>query len=155
MAKFTNECHFEGAQLIIGVQDDAKSYDARFLISTLLVYVARSDGSISDVESNKMIDLLATQLGIPSPEALNRLSGAIMMLSNDADIVTTLQEISQGMTNTEKHDVFRMMLEVIAADDKLDSSEITAITFAGQILGLSLDTIHSVLRANFLAQKNS
>ena len=137
---------FEGAQLILGVQERAESYDARFLISTLLVYVAKSDGNISDIESNKMIELLSSKMNIRGAEALERLSSAIMVLSNDEDIVSTLQEISQGLSATEKDEVFTMMLEVMAVDDEMNRGEIEAIKLAGSVLELSQDTIHARLR---------
>lgn len=147
MNNMADRPHFEGAQLIIGAQDKAESYDARFLISTLLVYVAKGDGSISDLESNKMIELLSSKMDIRSAEALDHLSSAILALSNDEDIGKTLQEISHGLSAAEKGEVFAMMLEVMAVDADLDPGEINAITLAGQILGLSQDTIHSELRS--------
>ncbi len=155
MGSVAGASHFKGAQLIIGAEHEAETYDARFLISTLLVYVAKSDGSISALESNRMIDLLAAQLSIPTPEALDRLSGAIMSLSNDKEIATTLQQISQSLSDNEKKEIFAMMVEVVVIDETLEPGEIEAVTLAGQILGLSLDTIHADLRAILLAQKNS
>lgn len=152
MGGVTGGSRFEGARLIIGEQEEETSYDARFLISTLLVYVAKSDGSISNLESNRMIDLLATQLHISTPEALDRLSAAIMALSNDAQIGTTLQNISQGLSVAEKHEVFEMILDIVAIDGTLATGEVRAIAFAGQILGLSLDNIHSALRSIILDQ---
>jgi uncharacterized tellurite resistance protein B-like protein len=153
MKDSTDESCNEGEGWIIGGQGKATSPDARFLVSTLLVYVAKSDGSISDIESNSMIDLLVTQLRISRPEALERLSRAIMVLSNDEEIGEKLRNISQGLSVAEKNEVFDMILDVVAVDEKLDPGEFRAIAFAGQILGLSLDNIHSALRSIILAQK--
>jgi uncharacterized tellurite resistance protein B-like protein len=147
MNNMADRPHFEGAQLIIGAQDKPESYDARFLISTLLVYVAKGDGSISNLESNKMIELLSSKMDIRSAEALDHLSSAILALSNDEDIGKTLQEISHGLSAAEKGEVFAMMLEVMGVDEDLDPGELRAIALAGQILGLSKDTIHSELRS--------
>ena len=41
--------------------------DHRFLLAVLLVSVARGDGSISEVESEKLIQLLSSRLQIRSP----------------------------------------------------------------------------------------
>tara|TARA_R110002124_G_scaffold84872_2_gene220625 strand:- start:1258 stop:1716 length:459 start_codon:yes stop_codon:yes gene_type:complete len=142
-----DNARFEGSNLVVGLPEQAETYDARYLISTLLVYVAKSDGDISDQESNRMIDLLSTQMKIPGPEALERLRTAIMALSDDRDIVTRLQEIARGLSDDQKFEVLWMMLDVMVVDKKLQRSEIDAITLAGQILGLPLDTIHTQLRA--------
>lgn len=142
-----DNARFEGSNLVVGLPEQAETYDARYLISTLLVYVAKSDGEISGQESNRMIDLLSTQMKIPGPEALERLRTAIMALSDDRDIVTRLQEIARGLSDDQKFEVLWMMLDVMVVDKQLQRSEIDAITLAGQILGLPLDTIHTQLRA--------
>lgn len=133
--------------MILGEQEQAESYDARFLISTLLVSVAKGDGGISNLESDKMIDLLCARFDTRGPEALERLSSAIMALANDADITQKLQSISRGLSTDEKLEVLAMMLEVMVIDDVLDPGEIEAINLAGQILGLSQDDIHTAIRS--------
>jgi uncharacterized tellurite resistance protein B-like protein len=155
MGSVAHAARFKGAQLIVGAQDDAEIYDARFLLSTLLVYVAKSDGSISALESNRMVDLLSAQLRISTPEALERLTAAIMALADDREIAATLQRISRDLSVTERQEIFAMMLDVMAVDDTLDPGEIKAATLAGQILGYSPDTIHTQLRSLLRAQKKS
>jgi uncharacterized tellurite resistance protein B-like protein len=141
MNETTGQPRFEGTRLVLGAQDTPETYDARYLISTLLVYVAKSDGHISTSESNRMIDLLSAQLKIRGAEALQRLTSAIMALSNDSDIAARLEEIGRGLSAEEKSEVLGMMMEVISVDEDRQSSEIDAITRAGQILGLSLDAV--------------
>ena len=70
MDSSTDQPRFEGAQLILGAGKRAEVYDARFLISTLLVYVAKGDGNISDLESDTMIDLLSSTFDTRNSEAL-------------------------------------------------------------------------------------
>ena len=148
MDSSTDQPRFEGAQLILGAGEQAEVYDARFLISTLLVYVAKGDGNISDLESDTMIDMLSSKFNTRNSEALARLSSAILALVNDADVVQKLQKISRGLSAAEKDEVFAMLLEVALADEDLDSGEIKAIQLAGQILGLSQDAVHSALRSS-------
>jgi uncharacterized tellurite resistance protein B-like protein len=143
----TDDARFEGSNLVVGVQEQAEVYDARYLISTLLVYVAKSDGEISEPESNRMIDLLSTQMSIPSGEALERLRTAIMALADDKDIVKRLQDIARGIPDEQKFEILWMIMDVMAVDRRQDRSEQDAVTMAGQILGLSLDTIHAQLRS--------
>lgn len=122
-------------------------YDARYLIATLLVQVAKGDGNISPVESDKMLDLLSSTLDSRGAEALESLSRAIMALANDRDIVARLQSIGKSLSGQEKDDVFTMVVEVAAADQDIDPGEIRAINLAGQILGMAQDEIHTRLRS--------
>ena len=147
MDDLSGQTHFEGAKLILGAGEQSESYDARSLISTLLIFVAKGDGCISNLESEKMIELLSSKFSTRSSEALERLSSAIMELANDVDIAQRLRKIGQGLSTDEKHEVFTMMLEVAGVDENLDPGEIEAIQFAGQILGMSQDSIHSKLRS--------
>jgi uncharacterized tellurite resistance protein B-like protein len=143
-----SQIQLDGSQLILSSEGNSDSYDARLLISTLLVFVAKSDGGISEMESSRMIELLSSRLNIKNNEALASLSSAIMSLSDDAGIVATLQKISQGLAERERREIFSMTIEVMAADEKLDPGELVAIKFAGQILGLSQNEIHSTLRSS-------
>ena len=147
MDNLAGQARFEGAQLVLGTHEQAESYDARFLISTLLVYIAKGDGNISSLESDKMIELLSSKFDTRSSEALERITSAIMALANDVDIAKTLRNISRGLSTVEKQEIFTMMLEVAVVDDILDPGEVETIKFAGQILGLSQNTIHSELRS--------
>jgi uncharacterized tellurite resistance protein B-like protein len=148
MDSAADQSRFEGAQLICGEGGEAEFYDARFLISTLLIFVAKGDGNISNLESDKMIGLLSSKFDTRSAEALARLSTAIMALVNDADVVQKMQKISQGLSADEKSEVFAMLLELALADEELDAGEIKAIQQAGQILGLSQDAVHAALRSS-------
>lgn len=147
MDSAADQSRFEGTKLICGEGDEAEVYDARFLISTLLIFVAKGDGNISNLESDKMIGLLSSKFDTRSAEALERLSTAIMALVNDADVVQKLQKISQGLSADEKSEVFAMLLELALADEELDSGEVKAIQQAGQILGISQDAVHAALRS--------
>lgn len=147
MNNLPDKPRFEGAQLIVETRDTPASYDARFLISTLLVYVAKGDGDISELESNKMIDMLSSKLNIRSGEALEQLSAAIMALSNDEDLVATLRGVSEGLSETEKDEVLQMMFELMAVDSYMDPGERDSILLAGQILGLSQDAVYAQLRS--------
>ena len=48
----------EGTKLIVSTTDGEKSYDSKFLIAALLVYVARGSGKIEPEESGKIIELI-------------------------------------------------------------------------------------------------
>ena len=147
MDSSADRAHFEGSRIIIGDKEGAETYDARFLIATLLVHVAKGDGEISAIESDRMIDLLADKFAIRGPEALERLSAAIMALANDPDILRKMHSAGAGLSAEQKHEVLAMMLDVMAADNNLHSGEVEAVDMAGQVLGLSRDVVYSALRS--------
>jgi uncharacterized tellurite resistance protein B-like protein len=137
----------EGTTLLYQENGQTTSCDATFLISTLLVFVAKGDGDISQIETGKMLDILTSRLGRGNAQAMESLSTAIMTLANDRDIALKLRKIGRDLSPEETERVFELMLEVATIDDDLDSGEVEAVKFAGQILGLSQDRIHSALRA--------
>ena len=137
----------EGSKLLYDEGGETNTCDATFLISTLLVFIAKGDGSISELETDRMLDILASKLGTGNAEALQHLSTAVMTLADDKDIALKLRQIGKELSPAETENVFEMMLEIAMADEELDSGEAEAVKFAGQILGLSQDRIHSALRA--------
>ena len=147
MDNAAKHARFEGTRLFYPEGRETNTCDATFLISTLLVFVAKGDGSISELETGKMLDALASHLGAGNAEALQYLSSAVMTLANDKDIALKLRKIGRGLSPAEKEKVFDLMLEIAAVDEELDSGEAEAVKFAGQILGLSQDRIHAALRA--------
>ena len=138
--------HFEGAQLFLDAGEEGTSIDGRFLISLLLITVAKGDGSISTVETDKMIALLSSRYDDQSPAVLEGLSRAINLLANDAALALTLRKVSAGLSAGEKLEVFDLTLEVAAADGHLDGGEVKALDLVGQILGLTQDEIYGRLR---------
>ncbi len=138
---------FEGANLVYEADGETTACDATFLISTLLVFVAKGDGEISEIETGKMLDILTSRFGTGNAQALENLSAAIMTLANDKDIALRLRKIGQDLSQEETERVFDLMLDIAIVDDELDTGEVEAVKFAGQILGLSQDRIHASLRA--------
>ena len=147
MDRMSTEAQFQGARLVFGSGSERQSLDAAFLISSLLVSVAKGDGSISDVETARMLDAINSRLGTGNAEALRHLSSAVMSLANDDDIVLRLTRISHGLCREEREAIFSMVLEIALADGILDPGEAISINLAGQILGFSQDRIYSELRS--------
>ena len=139
--------HFEGAQLIVGDKGDATVYDAKFLISILLVYVSKGDGKIDSVETDRMIDIITKRFDSSNAEAMGLLSDAVRSFTDTGDLIEKLREISQGLSNIECSEIFATLLEVIMADGKIEDGEVRTVEAAGKILGLSQDAIHTGIRA--------
>jgi uncharacterized tellurite resistance protein B-like protein len=137
---------FDGTRLILDPETGRESCDATFLIASLLVCVARGDGSISQQETARMLDTMLSRPGVGHPEAMHHLTSAVMKLADDRELPLRLQQIAEKLTPAEKDAVFAMVLDIAMADGRLDPGETRSIDFAGQILGLSQDRIHAGLR---------
>lgn len=141
-----NGSRFNGAQLIVEKQGDTVVYDAKFLLSILLVYVAKGDGHIDSTETDRMIDIISTHFDSSGAEAMGSLSDAVRTITDGGDLVAKLRLISQGLSETECSDIFDMLPKVIMADGELADGEARTIEIAGTILGLSTDAIHAGIR---------
>ncbi len=139
--------HFEGTQLFLEAGEQGEAIDGRFLISLLLITVAKGDGGISNLETDKMIEQLSSRYDDQSPRVLEGLSRAIMLLANDSDLPLTLRKVGAGLSSGEKQEVFDLALDVAAVDGHLDEGEVRALDLVGQILGLTQDEVHTRLRA--------
>jgi uncharacterized tellurite resistance protein B-like protein len=141
------EPRIEGAQLVVDVQGESTTYDAKFLISILLVYVAKGDGEIDSSETDRMIDIVSRRFDSSSAEAMGLLSDAVRAFTDGGDLIDKLRKISENLKEAERNDIFDMLLEVIVADGELADGEVRTVEFAGKVLGLSQDAIHAGIRA--------
>ena len=58
-----------GTKLIIETSDGTKTYDSKFLVAALLVFVARGSGRIEPEESGKMIELIEGHFHLQGAES--------------------------------------------------------------------------------------
>jgi uncharacterized tellurite resistance protein B-like protein len=126
-----------------------QSHEARFLVSALLLSVAKGNGVITTQESQTMVNLLSSHLGIDSSEALDDLSSMVSALAHDSNISQTLQEIGNRLSAQEKTEIFTMMLEVAGVDGKADIGELEAISAASRLLDMSSEAVHQAYREYF------
>jgi uncharacterized tellurite resistance protein B-like protein len=141
------EPRFEGSDLVVESEGGETAYDARFLISVLLVYVAKGDGEIASTETDRMIDIISRRFDASGAEAMGLLTDAVRMFTDGGNLIDQLRGIAGGLSEAERSEIFGMLLEVITADGELADGEIRTVEFAGKLLGLSQDAIHSGIRA--------
>jgi uncharacterized tellurite resistance protein B-like protein len=131
----------------VGTQANSADYATKFLVSTLLVYVAKGDGQIDSVETDRMIEIISTRFHSSGAETMGLLSDAVRAITDGGDLIGRLREISQGLAAAECRAIFDMLLDVIMADGELAAGEARTVEVAGKILGLSDDAIHAGIRA--------
>lgn len=139
--------HFEGSKFITNTNSGKVSVDASFLIASLLVYAAKGDGSISQLETDKMIETLCLRLGVRNAEAMDHLSKAVMHLADERNSILKLQQLTMDLSRDERESMLAMILEIVMVDGVLDPGEYQVVVHTGQILRLPQDRVDSALRA--------
>lgn len=143
------EPRFEGTDLVIETSGETEVYDSQFLVAALLVYVAKGDGTISDDESQKMLQLIGEHYHLQSAESLELLTRAMTNLAENPDLKSLLQQLSTVLSDEQKEDVAVMLLKVIATDGRADGDEMESMRAAGDIIGIAPDAMHEAFDRYF------
>lgn len=136
------DARFENDELVIETQSTTETYDAKYLVAALLVYVAKGDGVISNEESAQMLSLVSSHFNLPSSDSLEVLQRAIGDLAENPDLRSLLQQLSRVLSEQEKEDIALMMLKVVAVDGKRDADEMEHMQTAAEIIGIPKDAMH-------------
>lgn len=136
------EPRFEGSQLIIETSNETETYDSQFLVAALLVFVAKGDGNISDVETAKMLQLVGDHFHLKSSESLELLTDAMAKLAENPDLSSILKELSSTLTSADKEDVAVMLLKVVSADGRQDAEEMDMLSIAAELIEISPESMH-------------
>lgn len=136
------EPRFEGNQLIIETSNETETYDSQFLVAALLVFVAKGDGNISDVETAKMLQLVGDHFHLKSSESLELLTDAMEKLAENPDLSSILKELSTTLTSADKEDVAVMLLKVVSADGRQDAEEMEMLSIAAELMDILPESMH-------------
>lgn len=145
---------FEGTQLIVETGSEREVYDAQFLVAALLVSIANSDGEISAIETEKMLQLVGDHFELRSSESLELLTGAMEKLAENPDLTGILQELASVLTSVDKEDVALMMYKVVAADGREGAEEMESLAAAAELIGIPPGSLQAA-RARFFAEKSA
>ncbi len=145
---------FEGTQLIVETGNDREVYDAQFLVAALLVSIANSDGEISAIETEKMLQLVGEHFELRSSESLELLTSAMEKLAENPDLTGILQELASVLTSVDKEDVALMMYKVVAADGREGVEEMDTLAAAAELIGIPPGSLQTA-RARFFAEKSA
>ncbi len=145
---------FEGTQLIVETGSEREVYDAQFLVAALLVSIANSDGEISAIETEKMLQLVGEHFELRSSESLELLTGAMEKLAENPDLTNILQELASVLTSVDKEDVALMMYKVVAADGREGVEEMDTLAAAAELIGIPPGSLQTA-RARFFAEKSA
>ena len=140
---------FEGTTLVIETGNETEIYDSQFLVAALLIYVAKGDGSISDMETDKMLALVGQHFQLHSTETLALLTRAMTELAENPDLESLLRELSTTLSNDHKEEIAVMLLQVVAADGQKDAEEMEKMNKAAEIIGISQEVMHRAFTRYF------
>ena len=132
----------EGTHLIVETKDGTKSYDAKFLVAALLIFIARGSGKIEPEESAKMIDLIEDYFQMQGAESLELLTRAMAEMAENPKLGESLVELAPTLSESDKEDIALMALKVIAADGRRHVAEMEKFNEAVEAIGISPDIVH-------------
>jgi uncharacterized tellurite resistance protein B-like protein len=132
----------EGTQLVIETRNGTETYDSRFLVAALLLFIARGSGTIEPEESAKMIDLIEEHFQMESAESLELLTRAMAEMAENSELGQELVDLAPTLSESEKEDIALMALKVIAADGRRHVGEMEKFNEAVEAIGISPETVH-------------
>jgi len=104
----------EGTKLIVETEDGTSTYDSKFLVAALLIFIARGSGSIEPEESAKMIDLIEDYFHLQGAESLELLTRAMGEMAENPGLAQALVDLAPTLTEGDKEDIALMALKVVA-----------------------------------------
>lgn len=132
----------EGTHLIVETQDGTETYDSKFLVAALLIFVARGSGTIEPEESAKMIDLIEDYFQMQGAESLELLTRAMSEMAENPDLGQALIDLAPTLTEGDKEEIALMALKVVAADGRREVTEMEKFNQAVEAIGISPETVH-------------
>ncbi len=139
----------EGERIVVTRAPRATFFDPRYLVAALLEYVALGDGQVCELESAKMVDLVAAHFGLPEAQAEKRLVQALNLYARSLDLATVAEVLREILDSRERHELLLMLLEVIAADGRQGADELEALDVVATLLEISDEERHAAFDAYF------
>lgn len=103
----------------------------------LLVEIAQSDGSISDVEMQRIVEILESHYGLTGEDAQEIIDTAKKELDESVQMWAFTRLINDNYSIEEKIEVIEMIWHVVYADGKLDRHEDHLVHRLARLLNLT------------------
>ena len=132
----------DGNLLVVETGDGTTTYDSKFLVAALLIFIARSSGQIEPEETAKMLELIEIHFKMQGSESLELLTRAMSEMAERPDLGASLAKLGSTLTEQEKEDIALMALKVIAADGRREFAEMEQFNTAVQAAGISPEIVH-------------
>ncbi len=90
MTEDQTNTRFEGTKLVVETGTETEEFEVEFLVAVLLFSIASSDGEISPIEIEKMLQLVADHCELRSSESLEILNSAVESRAANPDLTIIL-----------------------------------------------------------------
>lgn len=131
-----------GSKLVVETTDGVVTYDSRFLVAAMLLYVARGSGRIAPEESSQIIDLIEEHYHLDGPESFELITWAMSEMAEKPTLMTLLKDLAPILSDSEKEEVALMGLKVIAADGRRDVEELEQFSKAMEAMDVQPEIVH-------------
>jgi uncharacterized tellurite resistance protein B-like protein len=131
-----------GNTFVVETASGTKTYESKFIVDALLIYVARGSGTIEPEESAKMIDLIEGYFQLQGAESLEILTKAMSEMAEKPELAQSLAELGQTLADADKEDIAVMALKVVAADGRREVAEMEQFNQAVAAIGISPEIVH-------------
>ncbi len=132
----------DGNLLVIETKDGTLTYDSKFLVAALLIFIARGSGQIEPEETEKMLELIEVHFKLQGSESLELLTRAMSEMAERPDLGAALVKLGASLSDEEKEEIALMALKVIAADGRREFAEMEQFSAAVEAVGISEDIVH-------------
>lgn len=132
----------EGTTLVVETDGNTEVYDSKFLVASLLIFIARGSGAIAPEESAKMLDLIEEHFHLQGAESLELLTRAMSELAEKPELGDLLADLGRSLSDADKEDIAVMALKVIAADGRREVAEMEKFNEAVEAVGVSPEIVH-------------
>lgn len=132
----------DGNVLVVETTDGPITYDSKFLVAALLIYVAKGSGRIEPEESAKMIELIQEHFELQGAESLELLTRAMSEMAEQPNLGQSLAELARTLSDEEKEDIALMALKVVAADGAVQVNEMEQFNTAVEAADISPEIVH-------------
>ena len=142
MSETIKSKRLEGTTLVVETRSGTQTYDSKFLVAALLIFVAQGSGSIDPEEASKMIDLIEEYFKLQGAESLELLTPAMAEIAENPEIRQALADLGPTLSDADKEDIAVMALKVIAADGRREVAEMEKFNQAVEEIGISPEIVH-------------
>ena len=129
------ETALDGNVLVIETREGRVTYDSKFLVAALLIFMARGSGRIEPEETAVMLDLIESHFRMQGAESLELLTRAMTEMAERPDLGPSLAKLGSSLADQEKEDIALMALKVIAADGRRERANLPRIGHAAPETG--------------------
>ena len=109
----------------------------RIAVCALFLEIARADGTFSDTEQSRILEILKKDYHLSDEETLSLIQATNQALEKSIDLWHFTNRINQAYSNEEKIEIIHLLWKIVYADGTLDKHERYLVHKLSNLLHLS------------------